>query len=175
MIDIWIEGKPATQGSKRIMPHASKMRKDGVLAYFHGEEWIPIKKITKYTFILEANKDNDGWRKHVQEAFKLMCAGVEMMDEPVVMVVTFYRERPKTHLTSKGQLSADGKRNPYPATRPDSIKLTRSVEDALSGYAWKDDALIVDHVIRKRYGDSEGVHIMAWPKRDCPVEVLINE
>jgi Holliday junction resolvase RusA-like endonuclease len=153
------------------------MRSDGVLSYLGGEEWLRVKDIVRYTLVLDDDRSNDAWRKYVAEVFTDLAGLVDPLDEPVFLIATFYRPRPKNHLTSKGELSAEGKRNPKPITKPDSIKMMRSVEDALSGLAWSDDSRICDHIIRKRWATDEmgeGVHLMIWPDSICPVEVRVD-
>lgn len=176
-INIFIDGKPGKQGSKRLVPHKALMRKRGVLAFLGGEEWIRVKDIPRYTMILDADKDNDSWRKHVRENFTELLGSVEPINEAVFVVATFYRKRPKDHYTPKGKLSKKGRETPKPIARPDSFKMMRSVEDALTGLAWVDDSMITDHIIRKRWADDyevpEGVHIMIWPAHRCPVEVVL--
>lgn len=176
-IDIFIEGKPAKQGSKRLVPHTSMMRKNGVLAYLGGVEWIRVKDIPRYTMILDADKNNSAWRKQVSEVFTELLSSSDVLDEPVFVIATFYRNRPASHYTSTGTLSKKGRETPKPDTRPDSIKLMRSVEDALTGLAWVDDSRICDHIIRKRWADDhsvpEGVHILIWPDNRCRVEVQL--
>lgn len=49
--------------------------------------------------------------------------------------------------------------NAYPITKPDSTKLVRAVEDALTGVLWGDDAQVVDQHVFKRYGVPERAEI----------------
>ena len=176
-VNIWIDGKPGKQGSKRIVPHVARMRKDGVLAHLGGAEWIRIRDIVRYTLVLDDDRSNKAWREHVVGVFTDLVSIDAPLDEPVFVIATFYRPRPKDHFTSKGELSAKGKRTPKPVTKPDTFKMMRSIEDALSGHLWSDDSRICDHVIRKRWSDDqqEGVHLLVWPDSECPVEVRSND
>jgi Holliday junction resolvase RusA-like endonuclease len=45
---------------------------------------------------------------------------------------------------------------------PDTLKLARAVEDALSGIVWVNDSRIVDERIRKRWGDRSAVRIKVF-------------
>jgi Holliday junction resolvase RusA-like endonuclease len=72
---------------------------------------------------------------------------------PVAVSFTFRRTRPKGHYGSgrnAGTLKPHAPR--FPTTAPDALKLARSLEDALTGVAYVDDAQIVDEMICKRYG-----------------------
>lgn len=165
-VDVFIEGTPAKQGSKRLVPHVKLMEKHGVTVFLGGEKWLRVRDIPKYTLVLDADTKNKAWREKVAENFTLLSGLKQPIEEAVVLQATFYRPRPKSHYTKTGRLSAEGVRNPEPVTRPDSIKMMRSVEDALSGVAWKDDSYICHHSITKEWCDDgvpEGVALRIWP------------
>ena len=79
------------------------------------------------------------------------------------LAVTFQMVRPKGHFRSGKH---DSKLKPsapdFPTGRPDATKLTRSLEDALTGILWRDDAQIVEQVIRKRYADQPGARVTVY-------------
>jgi Holliday junction resolvase RusA-like endonuclease len=141
MITFEVFAEPKSQGSTRVVPVRAKgggyqMRPDG------RPKLIPIHK--------------DGgalrsWRAEVVAAFHAAYGQGPMLTGAVWLGVTFYRPRPKGHRNAKGQLSR--KAPEYPITRPDTLKLVRGVEDALTGHAWLDDSQVVDHILRKRYGE----------------------
>lgn len=83
----------------------------------------------------------------------------ELLDGPIRLSLSFFRVRPQGHFNSKGELNKEGLANPYPATRPDVLKLARGVEDALTGVIWSDDARIVREVLSKDWSDVESVVI----------------
>lgn len=70
---------------------------------------------------------------------------------PLVMYVDAYFARPGGHYKRDGTFSAEGKRQPYPAKRPDADNLVKLVCDALEGLAYRNDAQIVDVSVRKRW------------------------
>lgn len=72
---------------------------------------------------------------------------------PVLLEVIFYRVRPSSHFRKDGTLSAEGERNLYPTTKPDRGKLLRTIEDALTGTLYQDDAQVVGGQVRKAWGD----------------------
>lgn len=51
----------------------------------------------------------------------------------------------------------------YSTVRPDTTKLIRGVEDALTGIVWVDDGQIVNQTAQKRYGDRPRVEIRVRP------------
>lgn len=85
------------------------------------------------------------------------------VDGEVVMVIDFTFARPKNHY-----LPANSRRKErelredaptYVTGKPDLDKLIRAVGDALTGYAYKDDAQVVQVVAHKRWGDTASTHI----------------
>jgi len=89
-----------------------------------------------------------------------------LIKDPVRLILTFWRERRsgdfRTRQGKKSKLlraSADA----YPIARPDSLKLGRAVEDALTGVVYKDDSQVCDHHIFKRFcdnGEQPGVNVV---------------
>lgn len=80
-------------------------------------------------------------------------------DGPVWIEMVFRRRRPVAHVKANGELSLEGRRHEYPATKPDALKLARAVEDAMTGVVYGDDAQIVSEVLRKEWGEEEGVSV----------------
>lgn len=80
--------------------------------------------------------------------------------EAVSLELTFVMPRPKGHFGT-GRNAREVKRSApqYPTTKPDATKLLRSVEDALTGIVWRDDAQVVEQVVWKCYGSRPGVHV----------------
>ena len=46
-----------------------------------------------------------------------------------------------------------------PAKKPDADNILKAVCDALNGFAWKDDAQVIEAHVRKVYGLTEGVTV----------------
>jgi Holliday junction resolvase RusA-like endonuclease len=72
---------------------------------------------------------------------------------PVAMEVVFFRPRPANHYGS-GKNSTTLKRSApaWPAQMPDTTKLIRGTEDALTGIVWDDDGQVVMQQAIKCYG-----------------------
>jgi len=90
-----------------------------------------------------------------------------LLTGPIAVELVFYRRRPAGHFGSgrnahKLRPSAPS----VPATRPDVLKLARAVEDSLTGVIWRDDAQIVEEVLRKFYGEPERTVIRVWALRE---------
>lgn len=142
-------GVPATQGSKRAFPIRRKNGQIGVAVTESGGE------------------THRAWKGLIIDAFMAKygtCAASdagyeEPMGGPVIVDFTFYLPRPKSAPKSRV----------FPDRKPDSLKLARLVEDALSLMAYRDDAQIVTHSIRKRYaiGRPPGVEIAIRPASEA--------
>jgi len=100
-----------------------------------------------------AGKANRDWRAMVvascREVFKLPA-----LEGPLKLRIDFRMPRPQSHYGSgrnKGVLKPTA---PYYHTiRPDSVKLTRALEDALTHILWRDDSQNVILDVVKRYAD----------------------
>lgn len=143
LISFFIPGKAAPGGSKRGFIRGNRVN------------------------IVDACKANPAWKKYVKKVGKRKYNGQPQLGA-LKVVAKFIRLRPKSHYR-QGKFSHLLKPSAplYPTTKPDTTKLFRAVEDALTGVLWKDDALIVDQVVRKRYGNKQGVRIklMLMPTR----------
>lgn len=146
-IQFFVAGVPATAGSKRAF----------------------VNKVTGKAHLVDDCKSGPPWRIQVQEAArKAFWAQVDwntsipLLDEPIELRVTFHFLRPRNHYrTGK---NADILRATAPpvwqARKPDLTKLLRALEDALTGVAWRDDALIVRQTARKVYGPRPGADVV---------------
>ncbi len=150
-------GKPQPAGSKR----AFAIKRDGV----------PTGQIA----VADANKHAKGWQQEVKIAAlgaveDAFCANGEACYELLTcslnVSMTFYAARPKSHYgTGRNAAKLKDSAPPFPAGRPDALKLARGTEDALTGVVWRDDAQVVDLDVHKRYGTPERCEIVV---RYCP-------
>ena len=121
--------------------------------------------------VTESCKKNPAWRQDVkQAAIQAVGPGTRLLDGCLFLDVTFYLERPHGHFRSgrNGLLLKDSA-PPFPNVMPDVTKLVRSIEDALTGILWTDDARITDQAVRKRYcapGQAPGadISISVWER-----------
>lgn len=136
--------------------------------------------------ITDAAKKSRPWKSEVSDAaaaamrqtvfsphttLATVSANGALLEGPLDVEFTFVVPRPKGHFGKKGiRPSAP----PFPAVRPDVLKLARAVEDACTGIVWRDDAQIVREKLVKVYGEparceirvsrlSPGIHDSATP------------
>lgn len=106
-------------------------------------------------FVRDSNPRSAQWKTDVAQAAGKFMGEMPPLEGPLVLELDFYRPRPKSHFKADGYtLSATGRRMLYPTGRPDSTKLTRAVEDAMTGIVYRDDSQIVHQIISKRFGTS---------------------
>lgn len=113
-------------------------------------------------FVRDSNPASQHWKTEVAAAAGKMMEELQLgcLEGPLGLDLQFYRPRPKNHFGSKGNLLL-GKPK-FPIGRPDSTKLTRAVEDAMTGIVYKDDSQIVYQTIGKRWGEPARVTVRVW-------------
>jgi Holliday junction resolvase RusA-like endonuclease len=84
------------------------------------------------------------WREH---------GGLRLPDGPIVAHMHSYVERPAGHFTTKGKLSAAGRRAPFPVRKPDLDNAIKLILDSLNGLAYRDDAQVVEIHARRLWKD----------------------
>ena len=146
---IRVLGQPAPQGSKK----AFALKKGGA---YTG----------RVAVVEQLDKRIKSWRQAVlDEASKVVqwmaapqsFGGIARgpLDGPLIVRMIFYLPRPQGHYrTGRNAHLLRDSAPAYPTSRPDTGKLARSTEDALTDAGiWRDDALIVDSILAKRYAD----------------------
>lgn len=113
----------------------------------------------KRVVIVDANPNSKDWKMDVKHTGMMHYKG-EPLTCPLSVRFDFIVTRPQSHYRSgkNAHLLKDGAPE-YPASKPDVLKLSRGVEDALTSIIWKDDSQIVTERITKRYGTTPGVNI----------------
>lgn len=113
--------------------------------------------------VIDANPNAKAWQHEVAIVALGAMRGEGLLDGPLGLITIFTLRRPKGHF-GKGRNADVLKPNAplFPTTRPDSTKLLRGVEDALTGVVWHDDGQVVEQMVSKRYGDPQGVEVTVW-------------
>jgi Holliday junction resolvase RusA-like endonuclease len=141
-ISFTIVGKPVTQGSTRVVPIKAKgggylMRSDGrpVLRPIHQND---------------QNLQNR--RQEIANAARAVYDG-PLLTGALKLTVVIERPRPAGHYgTGRNAGILKTSAPTWPITRPDTLKIVRAVEDALTGVLWQDDSQIVMHSLTKCWG-----------------------
>ena len=74
-----------------------------------------------------------------------------LSDGPFVAMVTAVYARPASHLLKSGELSAAGRRAPFPMPATDLDNLAKSLLDAGNGLLYTDDRQAVELRVRRRW------------------------
>lgn len=149
-----------TPDTFRISPFGCEFTVYGVPQHGGSKSGFPYKDKTtgklRVRMVDENEKEVKPWRNNIVMVASELIGDRPMFEGPLMLVVEFYKERPKGHFGVHGLKRSAPK---YPTTRPDATKLMRPLEDALSGVLYKDDSQIVEQIARKRYDDRPRAHI----------------
>ncbi len=104
----------------------------------------------RYPIVTDSNKSVRSWQQLIAEGASralqaLPAAERALLMDGVRLSIAFYLPRPKS-LRKRGVPVAH-------LTRPDTSKLIRAVEDALTEIAYGDDSQVVELLAIKRYAD----------------------
>ena len=137
-ISLWVPGIPATAGSK---------------SGFYNKK---LKRV----IMAPANKNQKPWMAMVR-----LIAQDKYRDPPLTgpihLFVDFLFLRPKSHFgTGRNSIILKRSTPKFHLIKPDLTKLTRSVEDALTGVVWRDDSQVNKQTAHKCYGNYTGVNIL---------------
>lgn len=109
--------------------------------------------------VTDACKGSKPWKK-VVSAEAMNHKPAMPLDCPLSARFSFIISRPKCHYrTGKNAHILKDDAPLHPTSKPDVLKLTRAVEDALTKIIYVDDSQIVTEHISKRYGSAPGVNI----------------
>lgn len=62
-----------------------------------------------------------------------------------------------------------------PGVKPDADNVIKAIFDGMNGVVWRDDALVTDLRVRKRYGATPGVRVEVWSmEQPVPQESLLD-
>lgn len=103
----------------------------------------------RFPILTNANKNNKAWELLVREEAGKHRPPALLLG-PIRLSLTFHMKKPKSLPKRKPAL---------PIKKPDLSKMFRSVEDALTGVIYRDDAQIVQGYAEKIYSDAPGVEV----------------
>lgn len=136
-IEFEVIGTPVSQGS--VAYHPVKL-KGGGYAIKDGKP------------VLRPHHDNKKlkpWRRRVAAKARMAMGSRALLRGAVRLTVLICRPRPKDHYNAQAKVKPTAP--VYPITRPDTLKIVRGIEDALTGVVWKDDSQVVSHSLEKQF------------------------
>ena len=141
-IDFFVPGVPATAGSKKPFLYRGK---DG----------------KQHASMAPDNKRQRPWMEKVSSIALQTKTFEGVMTGPIRCHITYILIRPKSHYGTGRNVDIVKPHAPkYPTVKPDHGKLTRAIEDALTGIIWRDDSQVVQHSAEKVYGSTAGACIV---------------
>jgi Holliday junction resolvase RusA-like endonuclease len=132
VFEVVIFGRPQPAGSKRAF----------------------VNRRTGRAHVVDAAKGSQPWKQEVAGTALSACGGEPLLlDGPLILDVKFFLRRPQGHYRTgrNAHLLRDSAPG-YPTTKPDTTKLVRAAEDALTGIVWRDDCQVVYTIASKHYG-----------------------
>jgi len=158
MIVLEVLGTPAPKGSSRAMLIGGKARN------------VPSGS--------NVNRDRlKSWDASLRAAARAAVGDVTAppyVAMPLVMVIEFRVARPGSHWGTGKRTGQIKPRAPlYPITKPDSSKLVRATEDALTGIVWDDDSRVGLHLVNRVYAapGREGARIAIGLRKEFAITV----
>lgn len=139
LLSFFVAGDPKPAGSKRPYFLRNKDR-----TFRLDQKGNPMVNVVD-----DSGSPGKRWRAVVAKTAMVAWRGQPLLDAPLRLSLVFYLVRPKGHFTAHGTLRMDAPA--WPTVKPDALKLARSVEDALSGVVYVDDARVVEHTLSKEY------------------------
>lgn len=137
-LSFFVPGKPQPAGSKRAFVLKGGANKGRAI-------------------VTDANPKAKDWKADVRAACTYEG---QPMECPLQLRLVFYMLRPQSHYgTGKNRHNLKPSAPHFPTTKPDTTKLVRGVEDALTAVVWRDDAQIVRQTALKLYGNREGCDV----------------
>ncbi len=115
--------------------------------------------------VVDANPKSKAWKGEVAQVAYYAMAKTEstIATGPLRVEFIFHRVRPAGHFGS-GKNSAIVKASApaWPTTKPDLLKCSRGVEDAMKGIVYADDSQIVLESLEKRWGETACCVVKVW-------------
>jgi Holliday junction resolvase RusA-like endonuclease len=95
-------------------------------------------------------KETRNWEAFVKMLAVEQMNGLPPFDEPVMLLIEIMIEPPRSLSQKKTSKALLGEI--LPVTKPDLTNVSKGIEDAMNGIVYRDDSLICDLRVTKRYG-----------------------
>ena len=105
-------------------------------------------------------KKTANYESLVAHAAHAAMAGAPLFEGPVGCELTIHCAVPQSW-SGKKQRSALASEI-LPTSKPDIDNVVKAIFDGCNGVLWRDDVLVVELAVRKRYASTPGVYVKAW-------------
>ena len=96
----------------------------------------------------------------VAHAAQQALAGRPLLDGPLCCDLTIHCAVPQSWSGKKQRTALAGE--VLPTTKPDADNVIKAIFDGCNGVLWRDDVLVVELAVRKRYAATPGVYVKVW-------------
>lgn len=103
-------------------------------------------------------KKSRDWKDYVKLAASEHAMSA-LLEGPLLLEVTIYRQTTKAISSSKKKAEAAEMGELLPVSKPDVDNYLKGIKDALNGVIWKDDSQVTDVIARKRYSARPRVEV----------------
>jgi len=156
-----VKGEPIAKGSAipflKNWPYRSRERQLNVADKILNGIWKPLCDVRP------AAKGLKAWEKQIKQAADFaMRNHPGAFDTPVMVMATFYLQRPQSHFKGSKRLKDFLKtafRKVWPQKAPDLDKLFRAINDGMNGVVFVDDKQVIGLCGLKKWGVVPGVRI----------------
>jgi Holliday junction resolvase RusA-like endonuclease len=118
---------------------------------------IVFPKAGKPFIHMYADPATEAYEKVLAEAAALFMRGRAPTENPVALLVHAYLRIPESWSRRDREAALAGAI--LPTSRPDGDNYLKAAQDALNESVWRDDSLVVDARIIKRYSDQPALRI----------------
>lgn len=164
LLEAVIPGAAVQAGSKRgtVARYKNEQKKWRISTWFDSQGHQHAKVNVSDVKDKELKKRAKVIEEHVVAAIADQGFFMPGPDVPLAVEVVFYRQRGKGHYRS-GKFSRILKPDApaFPATPPDTTKLWRGTEDALTELTWHDDSRVIRQLIYEDF-----VHLWEEPRTE---------
>lgn len=113
-------------------------------------------------------KKTANYESLVAHAAHAAMAGAPLFEGPVGCELTIHCAVPQSW-SGKKQRSALASEI-LPTSKPDIDNVVKAIFDGCNGVLWRDDVLVVELAVRKRYAATPGVYVKVWALAERTVQ-----
>lgn len=109
----------------------------------------------------------------IAHAAQQAMAGSPLIDAAVACNVFIDCQVPASWSGKQQRMALAG--DVLPKSKPDADNVVKAVFDGLNGVLWRDDSLVVDLRVRKRYATTPCVRVEVWPAQHAQQQDMVAE
>ena len=125
--------------------------------------------------IVDAGTHTKPWRQTIMSFALGEAATHGLLQHPGGLSVCFFLPRPKKHYgTGKNSSVLKPDASYWHSIAPDTTKLMRALEDALTGILWRDDSQVVWQIGCKVYSEMPGARVRIYHVKNTDTDETVQ-